>query len=148
MKWRHAWDEKADAIERAATNIECLDESLTIQDAPNTDINQLLKRMGVTDGSVLPGALGVIDPRHYGDWDDALTLKDALDRSHEAERTFMLLPAELRTQFQNDPYALWEFVNDPKNIDEAVDMGLLHRDAQKPKEEDSPPPPPKADNTN
>lgn len=126
-KFRLQYDAIADREERWATDIKCDEPTLTIQDAPDTDINDLMRRFGVTDGSALPANLGVADPRYYGDFSDITDFRDSLDRTRDAEWKFMQLPAQLRDRFQNDPYRLHTFVHDPRNIEEAVALGLLHK---------------------
>lgn len=132
--YRSQNDMHRDAIERlAATVITPEDEpSMTIQDAPDSDINVLVKRMGITDNSILPANLGITDPGYYGDWDNTIDLKEALDRAHTAERTFGLLPADIRSKFNNDPYQLWDWIQDEKNHEEAVKLKLLRRTVQEP----------------
>lgn len=131
IKWRTQYDEVADAIERENTDIVCEDDSLTIQDAPESDINVIMARFGINDGSALPTTLGQpIDPRYYGDFSDIPDLKEALDRTHDAEAKFMALPAKIRTRFQNDPLELLEWIKDGRNLDEAVRLGLLTKPPQ------------------
>ena len=112
------------------TVIVCEDESLTVQDEDgSTDLNILLKRMGVNDGSVLPATLGITDPAYYGDFTDAPDLKTALDRIHEAEERFMMLPPQLRERFHNNALEMLQWVQDPRNIDEAIKLKMLIRRA-------------------
>lgn len=42
------------------------------------------------------------------------------------------LPAKVRQRFQNDPLNLIAFVMDPKNAQEAFDLGLLREDYESP----------------
>lgn len=128
FQWRHQYDDARDAIEREATDITCLDESLTLQSpAGDADINILMKRMGVPDGAVLPATLGITDPSAYGDFTDMPDLRSALDRIHNAEDLFQQLPAAIKNRFDNDPWRLHAWVNNPDNLDEAVKIGLLQR---------------------
>lgn len=48
-----------------------------------------------------------------------------------ARNAFMDLPARLRARFDNDPAQFVNFVEDDKNYDEAVDLGILKKDAFK-----------------
>lgn len=132
-KTRYTYRSQNDPIrddrEAGAAAIVCLEPTMTIQDDPDTDINVLMKRFGITDGSLLPAHAGITDPRYYGNWDESLTLRDALDRNREAEARFAQLPAKIRNRFGNDPYALWDFVTDPENGEEAITLGLLARKA-------------------
>lgn len=139
FEYRHQYDDATDAIARHATDIFCEEESLTIQDAPDADINKLLARFGVKDSSVLPGqTLGIVDPAYYGDFSDRQPLRETLDTIRDAENKFMDLPATVRTRFNNDPWSLHEFITDPNNIEEAITLGLLHRKALERKTEQTP----------
>lgn len=129
IQWRTQYgDSKLEKADSKAAEILCEDETLTVQNAPDADINQVIKRFGITDGSVLPTSLGFpIGPEFYGDFSDIPDLRTALETQRQVGETFAQLPADLRARFRNDPYALWEYVNDPKNLDEAVQLGLLSR---------------------
>lgn len=135
-KWRTQYDEKRDALEGELAGKCCKGESLTQQQfTKEADINELVRRFGIDDQIVPPGAL---DPRYFGDVSDVPDLRTALDRVRNAEAAFMALPAELRLRFNNSAADLWDFVNNPKNDDEAVRLGLLKR-AESPAGAGSPP---------
>lgn len=68
------------------------------------------------------------------------SLREALTIVDEANLAFASLDAHIRDRFQNDPVKLVEFVNDSKNRDEAIKLGLL----QAPQEPDVPVVKPKA----
>lgn len=121
---RMQYDEKADAIARALTDIDCQDESLTVQSpATDADINVLVKRFGLDKRPLPPAA---VDPSYFGDFTEAPTnLQDAIHVVREAQARFDGLPPDLRARFNNDPALLWGFVNDPRNGAEAVSLGLL-----------------------
>lgn len=127
FRWRTQYDDTQDLITRELTNIECLDEHLAIQNAPGADINETLAQFGITDGSILPGQLGIDDPRYYGDHSDMPDLRTALDRLQIAQEMFNALPADIRSRFRNDPIQLHEWVSQPANAEEAVKIGLLSR---------------------
>lgn len=127
FKFRTQYDTTEDILVGTFTAVECLDESQTIQDAPGANINELVQSFGVTDGGILPGTQGNVDPRLYGDFTDVPDLRTALDRIRSAQQAFAALPAPMRTRFNNDPIALHEWVSDRRNTDEAVKLGLLAR---------------------
>lgn len=106
--------------------------SLTSQ-APTdeVDINKIMAR--VAKGQTVLTAAG--EP-FYGDVSDLGGLQDALIKVQEAEDLFMQYPAQLRERFENDPVQFVEFLEDPKNHDEAVKLGLAL-----PKPETTPPVP-------
>lgn len=128
MKWRNPYDEDANTAERNATNIANEEPSLTVQDGGETDLNSIVRRMGIGDGSVLPAGITETRPEYYGDFTTAPTsLRDALDIVNQAEDAFMSLPASVRRRFSNNPLNLWEWIQDPAHAEEAVEMKLLSR---------------------
>lgn len=132
MKFRTGYNEKEEQEAAKAVILVCEDESLTNQSfAKDADLNEIVKRMGVREQELL--ALPA-DPRAYGDFSDApRDLREAIEQVEHARASFAALPAGLRAQFRNDPAELWEFVNDPRNHDEAVKLGILARaDAEAP----------------
>lgn len=146
MRWRHQYDAAADEVEHRNTEIIFNEPSLTRQEfADDVNLNVMMARMGVTDGSILPVAP---DPRYFGDFTDAVDFRDSLDRLRNAEAAFAALPADLRQQFNNDPAELLQFVTNPENTEKAIELGLLSdtRKRADPKEENGgfpPPEPPK-----
>ncbi|WNK13554.1 MAG: internal scaffolding protein [Microvirus sp.] len=109
-----------------ATGIDCGDVKITQDNfAQDCDLNYMMARFGVgTDKLPLP----VVDPRFYGDVSNVPSLRAAMDIVHEAKERFAELPPDIRARFVNSPGVLWDFVNDPRNFDEAVKMGILARD--------------------
>lgn len=121
--YRHQYDDAADAIERANTDIFNEEESKTQQHHKDeVDLNVIVARYGITDGAIPPQAS---DPSYFGDFTNAPTFRQALDRTHEAKERFAALPAKLRERFNHDPATLLEFVMDPENTDEAIRLGLI-----------------------
>ncbi len=78
----------------------------------------------------------------YGDFTGATDFHDAQNRIVEAKNQFMELPADIRALFDNDPGQLLEFVLDADNKAEAVELGLLPKDASEPEPEPVPEPEP------
>lgn len=132
ITYRNQYDFANDRLTREETDLDTFEETLTIQDAPDSDINDLMRRFGVQDGSVLPASMGVVDPTHYGDFSDMPDLRTALDRTRSAEDAFAQLPAKLRARFNNDPYQLHTWVHRTENLEEAITLGLLARKAPDP----------------
>lgn len=123
ITWRHQYDEEADEFYGAETSTVNNEPSMTQQHfKEGTDINNIVASFGITDGAVPPVAL---DPRFFGNFVDVPDFREALDATRLAQERFDALPAELRSRFGNDPVALWEFVNDPRQTDEAIRLGLL-----------------------
>lgn len=84
------------------------------------DVNNILERYQrtgvITHVRNSPGAFG--DFSRVGDY------QSALNQVLKAQDAFMTLPAEVRDRFKNDPGRFIEFVEDPKNGQELVKLGL------------------------
>nr|QJB18757.1 MAG: internal scaffolding protein [Microvirus sp.] len=89
------------------------------------DINTIMKRYEST------GTIDHINRRQpsYGDFTDVPSFHEALETVREAEALFAGLPASVRDRFGNDPGKLMEFLADPANKDEAIELGLIDRPA-------------------
>lgn len=86
-----------------------------------TDINLILEKYVKT---------GLINhepsnPGQYGDFSNVVDYQSACNAVLEVERNFMQLPAQARARFQNDPGQFLEFIQDPKNLEEAQKLGLV-----------------------
>ncbi len=115
-------------------------ESKTVQsEAQDADINVIVKRFGLT--GQLPTNLR---PPSYEDYGDVVfDFRSAMDAINNAEKTFMALPAEVRSRFSNDPQVFLEFCTEQKdgvltNLDEMRKIGLAVPKAAVP-EPSSPP---------
>lgn len=79
----------------------------------------------------------------YGDFVTAPEYHEAMTAVVEANAAFQSVPAEMRNRFQNDPAQFLDFVQNPDNIDELVEMGLAEPPAiTERREEVEPPTPP------
>lgn len=95
-------------------------ESKTIQSQKDeADINNIVRMFGVTGR--LPE--GVRVPT-YGDFSLVDDYRSAIDAITAAEQSFMAMPADTRSKFQNDPQQFLEFCTDERNLDEMRKMGL------------------------
>lgn len=108
------------------------------------DINQIMKRYEVT------GEIRHVNSREgtYGDFTDVKSYHDAQNIVLEANAFFADLPATVRDRFGNDPAKMLAFLEDGKNRDEAIELGLVKRpepEAPAQKVEIVNPPPPKQD---
>ena len=63
----------------------------------------------------------------YGDFTEISSYQDALDKVITLNQGFSRLPSETRTRFNNDPGRLIDFINDERNTDEAIRLGLLEK---------------------
>jgi len=73
----------------------------------------------------------------FGDFSGVSDYHSALTKVVEYQESFDLLPAHLRAKFRNDPSLLIEYLNEPKNIAEAVKLGIITKDALKAPEDTS-----------
>lgn len=108
-----------------------VDEGMTKQEFKDEcDINVIMRRF-VRDRALSPDQLA----RRQGMYADVSAVPDlaeCLDRVRRAEAGFLTLPARVRERFGNDPGALLVFLADPRNADEARELGLLERIAPGP----------------
>lgn len=103
------------------TGLMCLDPSLAIQSARDeTDINTIVKRFGLS--GKLPE--NVVAPS-YGDFTEVVDFQTAMNAIVDAERAFMLMPADVRRRFGNDPQLFVEFCSDDQNLEEMKKLGLV-----------------------
>lgn len=99
------------------------DPGLTDQaQAKDCDVNFILKKFQQT--GVLPG---IDAQRLYADVSDPTTYHEAMDIVVRAQEQFEALDAHTRMRFLNDPARFMEFIHDPKNGPEIVELGLATR---------------------
>lgn len=103
-----------------ACGLECYDLSRTQQSQKDeADINMIVKRFGLT--GQLPS--NVRAPT-FGDFDQVNDFQTAMNVIVEAERSFMKMPAEVRSRFNHSPQLFVEFCSDEKNLPEMRKLGL------------------------
>lgn len=61
----------------------------------------------------------------FGDFSNIPDYQTSLDLVNRAQGMFMDLPANVRERFLNDPGKMVAFLQDDKNYDEAVQLGLV-----------------------
>lgn len=86
------------------------------------DINVILERFGKTGQMPVSAISG-----SYGDFSGVHDYHTALNTLIAAESEFEALPAKLRARFNNEPSNLIEFLNDSKNKDQAIELGLINQ---------------------
>ena len=96
-------------------------ENMTQQQfAEECDINTIVKRFGLT------GEVPVnYRPPLMEDFVEVTDYHSAMNAVIAAQAKFMQLPPELRSRFGNDPAMLIDFLNNDKNRDEALRLGIL-----------------------
>lgn len=108
-----------------ASGLMCMDKSKTQQHmADECDINKLMERYSVT-GEIPQRTM----PPLQGDFTRAPTYQEALNLMLEAKASFMQLPANVRSRFDNDPGQFIDFCSDEGNRDELRQMGLWNAQA-------------------
>lgn len=100
----------------ADVNPSCTHQSF----AKQTDINLIMARYQKT---------GIVEHLnvHNGEYGDYLSADDyhaSVNAVLAAQDCFMSLPSSIRSRFENDPAKFLAFVDDPKNVDEMINMGL------------------------
>jgi len=110
----YIWFDRDDAIVN-------LEPSMTEQSHKDScDINVILDRFaktGVANGnSRMPQFLDTCDLPSY---------QESLNVIIDADEAFMSLDSKLRKRFDNDPAKLLEFVDNPSNLDECIELGLI-----------------------
>lgn len=89
----------------------------------DVDINKIVKRMEagmLVDSRILREGV-------YEDVSDLSDLSSAIIKVQKAWDDFMELPASVRERFDNNPTKLVDFLNDSKNRQEAIDLGLVNK---------------------
>lgn len=120
-------------------DIDCSkDPGLTKQEfADDCDVNKIIARC-VRNGMPLPSTIA--EPL-YADVSEIGSYADCVRRVKAAEESFMELPPEIRTRFDNDPASLISFLADPANVSEARSIGLLAPAPKDPEVKAEPVPP-------
>lgn len=92
--------------------------------AREADINNIMMRASKTGLLVDPSVVSNRRP-NFGDFSDVVDFQSIVNRIRSVEGAFMMLSAKIRSKFDNDAGKLLDFVADPVNAKEAVDLGLL-----------------------
>ena len=107
---------------RERVSFETVGDSLTKQAFKSEcDINNIMRKWRNT---------GVIthirnSAGQYGDFSSVSDYQSALNAVMDAQDSFMALPSQLRSRFENDPAKLLSFLQDPANKAEAIALGLV-----------------------
>lgn len=116
-----------DADEVSAFNaLSCPEESRTHQEfKEESDINTIIDRFGIGENPI--EAQKWVTNVDISDAPD--NYMDVMNQLNTARDQFMSLPAKLRSRFENDPHQFVEFVSNPANSEEMVNLGLAVRRA-------------------
>ena len=108
--------------------LKCEDASLTRQEfVEESDINNIMKRYA----SGMPIPSGTRQPV-FDDFSDVPDYAQAFEIVQRSEEAFAQLPSAVRERFANDPQQLLAFLQDGKNRDEAVKLGLIEKSVSVP----------------
>lgn len=109
-----------------AGGLETTEPSMTkLEFAAETDLNRIMARYTQT-GELPQEIIGT-----YGDFSEGIDYHQAQNIILRADAQFNALPAEVRARFSNDPAEFLDFVHDPENLDEALELGLLTKEGEK-----------------
>ena len=87
------------------------------------DINKIMDRYMRT--GCLSDPLNRMRPGTYGDFTEMGDYMENMNKIIQAREMFDALPSKVRERFGNNPGAMIDFVMDPANQKEAIDLGLL-----------------------
>lgn len=92
------------------------------------DINKILGRFRTT------GFITHTNLRRpvYEDFGSTESYQDAMNKIRRAEAVFAALPARVRQRVNNDPAQLIDFVENPENDDELIELGLKNKPSATP----------------
>lgn len=109
-----------------ASALSCPEPSLAQQHMKDEcDINTILRKFSIT--GQLPENVRM---PQYGDFVDAMDYQSSLNAIKAAQESFMQLPADIRSRFDNDAGAFVDFCSNAENYDEAAKLGLVLPKAQ------------------
>lgn len=116
---RNPFNYDVDAVS-SETGLLCEDVSLTVQsEADDADINVIVRRFGVGNVPTMPL------PEHFGNFDGIFDFQTAMNTIRSAQETFNALPADVRSEFNNDPHVLISKLSMPSFRARAVELGLV-----------------------
>lgn len=102
--------------------------SLTKQSfAGDTDINKIIAKFEKT------GMIEHVNRRQpfYGDVSEYRGYQESLEMVREAQELFNNMSANIRERFENDPVKMIEFLDNPANLQEAIDLGMVLPDPRR-----------------
>lgn len=114
---------------RVFTTIDPNEPSLTQQNMKDsTDVHQIMKKYTKNQQDAFlksPVAQGI-----YSDTASMPSYQTAMEFVAKADSAFELLPSNIRSRFRNDPQQLMDFLQNPKNKEEAINLGILKKPVQ------------------
>jgi len=125
IKWRNPYDADENKYYDDISGLDCTGDPGMTQQAPaeEQDINVIMKRFGVKDGSVLPRWEDA--NAMYGDFSELPSDPvEAAEYIRRGEVAFNTLPADIRTRFESGA-RMYNWLTKPENETEARTLGIL-----------------------
>lgn len=91
------------------------------------DINVIMRRFKKQCGADYLSKFQGYTNGQFGDFSNVVDYRTALDQVKRAKEVFGALPSKIRARFSNDAAEFLDFVQDPRNADEMVSLGLATR---------------------
>ncbi len=104
-----------------------------------TDINNIMAKF-VKTGIISPEALSKRQAT-FADVSEIGDFQECQNQIQEAHAAFMTLAPQIRARFENNPAALLDFMKEPQNREEAIELGIISKPEEKPPEPAPEPPP-------
>lgn len=89
--------------------------------ADGSNINNIIAKYQLT-GQLPPPSQAI---PHYGDFSNVDDYQAAINQVQSADEAFMALPASIRDRMDNNPATLMAFLEDPANVEEAQELGII-----------------------
>lgn len=93
------------------------------------DVNKIMQRFKKTMGAEYLSRFNGYTGGQFGDFSMVSDYRSAIEQVSQAKGVFEALPAKVRSRFGNDPAEFLDFVQNPKNVDELVNLGLATKRA-------------------
>lgn len=88
------------------------------------DVNHILRKARET--GLLANPFGKAQAPQFGDFSDGFDFQAIQNTLARAQERFEALPSAVREEFSNSPAKLLRFVQDEKNYERALELGLVH----------------------
>lgn len=103
----------------------CSDVSRTKQAfKQECDINHIMKKFKNVQGVDFLTQFNGYVGGQFGDFSNVTDYRSAIEQVRQAQGVFMALPSQVRRRFDNDPASFLDFVQNPANEKELVELGL------------------------
>lgn len=120
-------DDEGNPIRRRVV-VDCSEDEVIVEQShkDEVNINNIIKRHGID----LVAKTNNLRSSDYT-FDDipGNDFQEAMLKVIKAQDTFMTIPSAIRKKFNNNPAEFLDFVQNPENMDEMVNLGLATRKA-------------------